>query len=163
MSPLAISYEDAIVTHANKYNQNAGIVVSFLFFSNLYQDVVFKLENSGIEYPTTFKNLNLPLYTQQHVSLIAINNTIVAYADKQTSEYYYLTNNLQKALGYGFNFNWYLVTAIIAIGYFIIATKFEIPQEIGLVVLVVPVLLRVYQLVSNYLLQRKIDKLITAS
>lgn len=163
MSPLSISYEDAIVTHANKYNQNAGVVVSFFFFSNLNQDVVFKLEDSGIEYPSTFKNLNLPLYTQQRVTLIAINNTIVAYADKQTSEYYYLTNNLQKALGNGFNFNWYIVTAVTALGYFIIANKFEIPQEIGLVILIVTVLLRAYQLVSNYLLQRKIDKLITAS
>lgn len=163
MQALSISYQDAIVTHANKYNQNSGVVVSFLFFSNLYQDVVFTLEKTGIEYPATFKNLNLPLYTQQRVTLIAINNTIIAYADKQTSDYYYLSNNLRSALGFGFNFNWYLVTAITALCFLIIANKFNVSQDIAIAIFFVPVLLRAYQLISNYLLERKIDKLITAS
>jgi len=59
MKELSISYVPATVTHSNKYNQNSGFVINILFFSNLFQDVVFKLDETSQQIPTTLKNLNL--------------------------------------------------------------------------------------------------------
>ena len=163
MNPFHISYTHATVTHSNKYNQNVGFVISMFFFSNFLQDVAFKLDDSGDEFRTTFKNLNLPLFTGQKVTLIAINDNVIAYIDKSTNAFHYLTNNLQKDLNYGFKIHWIRVIFLsVAIA---LAASTVLPTN-KFNSLIIPVLLFgvwVYQRVTNFVLEKKIDHLITSS
>ena len=91
---MTVSYLSAKVVHSNKYNQNSGFYFLHLFFSNLLHDVVFRTDN-GDEYPMTLKNMNLPIYQEQSVTLITIDEIIIGFIDNATNNYYYLTKNLQ--------------------------------------------------------------------
>ena len=123
MKDFTISYENATVIHSNKYNQNTGFIIWHFFYSNFFQDVVFKLEHNNQEFPTTLNNLNLPLYPGQKVTLVAINDYVVAYIDKKTNEFYYLTTNLQRDLNYGIKINWRIII-LITLGFYILFSTF---------------------------------------
>jgi len=163
MNNFDISYENATVVHSNKYNQNSGIIISNFFFSNLFQDVAFKLDYNNQEFSTTFKNLNLPLYVGQKIQLVAINKNVIAYIDKNKNEFYYLTNNLQRDLNYGIAINWTLCISLTFLFYFISAS---IPflgdfSHLMPTIFLIPVVLWIYQRLINFLLEKKIDTLLT--
>jgi hypothetical protein len=162
MQNLDISFEDAIVVHSNKYNQNSGIIIWNFFFSSFYQDVVFKLVSNNKEFLTTYKNVNLPLFTGQKVKLVAVNGNVIAYIDGSTNVFYYLTNNLQRDLSYGININWKIIIPLLFLSFLLVLPFMDSIPFVPIIFLI-PILLIVYQRVINFLLERKIDHLIVAS
>ena len=162
MNNFEISYANATVMHANKYNQNTGILIYFFIFSNLLQDVVFKMEEDGREFSTTFKNLNLALYPGQKVKLVAINTYVIAYIDQTTNQFYYLSNNLQHDLKYGFVINWRMIFFLSMLSIIISAFIFTNENRVPLITLSLLLGLYIYQRITTYLLEKKIDKLIAA-
>ncbi len=163
MENFDISYNEATVTHSNKYNQNSGITFSFLFISNFFHDVVFKLDDYDQEFPTTFKNLNLPLYTGQKVTLVSINDNVIAYIDKSTDTFYYLTDNLQRDLAYGLKINWTVILVLTFSIYLLMTSLLEPGDRYTPLILLLPIAFRFYQKVSNYILKNKINSLVTTN
>lgn len=163
MKHLNISYTNATVIHSNKYNHNSGLVISIFFLSNFFHDVAFKLDDSDDELATTFKNMNLPLYTGQKVTLIAINDNVIAYLDKANNQFYYLTNNLQRDLNYGFKINWRTVILLTFVVYLLSLIVLTANYWFSLIIAVLLMTVWVYQRVTNFVLEKKIDKLITSS
>lgn len=161
MNNFVISYNEATVTHSNKYNQNSGIIISFLFMSNFFHDVVFKLDDYSQEFPTTFKNLNLPLYTGQKVTLVSINDNIIAYIDKTTDTFFYLTDNLQRDLEYGLKINWTVIFVLTFLIYFLMTLFLDPGNKYSSLILLLPIALRLYQIMTNYILKNKINSLLT--
>lgn len=151
---------DATVTHTNKYNRGAGIYMLHFFFSGLVQDVVFKLESNGTEYPITLNNVNLALYPGQRVKLILVQNTMIAYIDTNTGNYQYLSNNLKDALGIGISVNWVLVviaTLLLTLG---LSNIYGAGTGLAMYSLLLPGLAWLYQRLYNFLLEKRMDTLI---
>ena len=159
MKDFSISYTDATVIHSNKYNQNTGFFIYHVFFSNLLQDVVFKLDETGDEFPCTYKNLNLLLYPGQKISLVSIDEKVIAYIDKATGNFYYLTNNLQRDLSYGFIIDWRIITPLLILAVGLSITVLE-DYLFKALIFGGMICLWIYQKVVNVVLERKIDKLI---
>jgi hypothetical protein len=162
VSDLTLTSYQAKVIHSNKYNQNTGFYFSHIFFSNLYHDVAFKLEDTGEEYSTTIRNLNLTLYSGQLVTLYAVNDIVVAYSDANR-EYYYLTENLPTALGYGVKISliWMVLTLALVVATLNWYNAFS-SALVG-VLLLIPIAVRVYQKLYDYFFTKRIDRLIIAS
>lgn len=163
MKDFPISYLNATITHVNKYNHNSGFVFSVFFFSSLFTDVVFKLEGTGEEIPITLKNLNLPVFSGQKIQLIAIEDQVVALLDKATNNYYFLTRNLQEELQYGLTFSWPLVVVMTVILFLLVQNFFGQEFEYTYLIFIIPAGLRLYQMITNFLLEQKISRQIEAS
>jgi hypothetical protein len=159
MKDFSISYTNATVTHSTKYNQGSGFFIYHVFFSNLLQDAVFTLDESGEEFPSTYKNLNLLLYPGQKVSLVSIEDNVIAYIDKATGNFYYLTNNLQRDLPYGLPINWHVILPFAILG-FIVSTYYDYNDIFKGIIFGSLFILWFYQRIMNFILERKIDKLI---
>lgn len=156
---IQLTYTNATVIHSNKYNQNNGFYVWHLFSQNLLHDVVFKLETTGEEFPVTLKNMNLPLYQNQLVSLIAVDDTVIGFIDSNSRKYYYLTNNLQKALGKAGYLPWIFwgsIALILGIFYFLDPGYTQNLRALFLI----PPLVWLYQMMSNHRFEKKIDNMI---
>ncbi len=156
---IQLTYTNATVIHSNKYNQNYGFYLWHMFFQNLLHDVVFKLETTGEEFPVTLKNMNLPLYQNQLITLIAVDDTVIGFIDSNSRKYYYLTNNLQKALGKADYLRWIVWGSVILIMAVFIFVNVEYTQHMTSLFLIPP-LVWIYSLISNYRFEKKIDKMI---
>jgi len=159
MKDFSVAYTNATVTYSTKYNQNTGFYIYHVFFSNLLQDAVFTLDETGEEFPSTYKNLNLLLYPGQKVSLVSIDDKVIAYIDKATGNFYYLTNNLQRDLPYGLPLNWRVIVALAILGFFVSST-YDYNDILKAVIFGSLFCLWFYQRIINFILERKIDKLI---
>ncbi len=159
MKNFSVAYTNATVTYSTKYNQNTGFYIYHVFFSNLLQDAVFTLDETGEEFPSTYKNLNLLLYPGQKVSLVSIDDKVIAYIDKATGNFYYLTNNLQRDLPYGLPLNWRVIVALAILGFFVSST-YDYNDIFKAVIFGSLFCLWFYQRIINFILERKIDKLI---
>jgi len=159
MKDFSVSYTNATVTYSTKYNQNSGFFVFHIFFSNLLQDAVFTLDETGEEFPSTYKNLNLLLYPGQKVSLVSIDDKVIAYIDKATGNFYYLTNNLQRDLPYGMNINWRIILPLAILG-LLVCTPYIYGNIFEAIIFGSVLCLWFYQRIINFILERRIDKLI---
>ena len=108
--PLAL--EKAKVIHANKFSQAQGGAFNLPVSSTLYTEVVFRLENSGEDIRTYIRNLDLPIYTEQAVTVILSDKRVVGFVDMQTNYYYYTTRDFARQLGFGMPFFWVWVIGI---------------------------------------------------
>ncbi len=157
---LQPEYFDATVTHTNKYNRGAGIYLLHFFFSGMMQDVVFKLDSNGTDYPMTLNNIDLALYPGQRVKLILINNRMVAYIDPNTGNYQYITNNLKKTLDMGIGINWVLVVIVTFFLSFLLSNLYGPGTTLSLYPFFLPAVVWLYQRMYNYLLEKRIDTFI---
>ncbi len=94
--------DNATVIHANKFTETRGGWGSLPVYSSLNVDVVFRSKESGADWPISFKNLDLPLYTNQEVMVISIEQYIIGYIDKQTNKYHYTETDFAYVLDLGF-------------------------------------------------------------
>lgn len=156
---MVVRYLPATVIHSNKYNQNSGFYIFHFFFSRFYHDLVFKLVPSGEKLSTTLSNVNVPLYVDQDVRLIAIDDEVIGYIDGGTNNYYYITNNLKNVLGKGFRISWGVVFAVSLALTFLIPNGF-LPLNTPLIFFLLPMIYWFYLRISNYLFEKKIDQLI---
>lgn len=159
MKNITVNYENATILHSNKYNRNLGIIVFNFFLSNFYQDILFKLDNDNREFLRTFKNINLPIYPGQKIKLVTINGNVIAFIDINTNVFYYLSNNLQNDLNYGLKINWPLIIVVTFVLFFVSSLRKEY-DNLPIYVLLFPICSWIYQRISNFILERKIDKLI---
>ena len=157
---LAIHYTPARIIHSNKYNQNSGFYLSHFFFSNLLQDLVFELDQTGKKHQITLKNITLPAYQGQEVLLIVVNDLVLGYIDNESNKYYYLTDDLSGALGLGIGWKWFIIGGLAAgAGLF-----FLLPEDIRHLffyfLLIVPVLYKMYREVFSRYVEKKLDSII---
>ncbi|MEP6465959.1 MAG: hypothetical protein ABJB05_06620 [Parafilimonas sp.] len=83
--------------------------------NTLRRDVIIKLKNSNKTLPLNIRNKQLPLHKKQEVDIISANKCIIGYVDVKKEEYYYLTNNFCKVIGFNipaFFITW--ITGIVA-------------------------------------------------
>lgn len=158
MKKPALSFNHAIVLHSNKYNDNNGWFISPLFFSNLLQDVVFQFTGSSEKYTATLQNIQVPLYTQQEVTLISSEGNIFAYLDKATNNYYYLTEDFQSIFHLGIKIHWVgLIAMVFAISFLLSAIGEVGIIYVGYVWLILPIAW-IYKRVYNGYLESTLDK-----
>ena len=110
---IPLSLHKARVIHANKYSEAHGGAFDFPVSSTLYTDVVFRLNENNEDYKTYIQKLDLPIYTDQDVTVICSGKRVLGYIDMQTKYYYYTVNHLSKALGLGLPSLWAWVIAIL--------------------------------------------------
>jgi hypothetical protein len=157
---FTIQYVQARIVHSNKYNQNAGIYLSHLFFSNFLHDIVFEFQKTREKHAFTLTNVQVPVYPGQEVTLIAVNYLVVGYIDDATREYYYLTNNLVRALGWGVS---RILVLLVPLLLFLVASRFLAfeNEKLALVFLALVPLYWVYEAILNYYIGRQIDRAVT--
>src|SRR4051812_26194866 len=86
---LSVSLHPAKVIHANKYTEASGGWNNLPVSSTLYTDVVFRSKESGRDWPINIKGNELPVYTDQDVIVIGLEDLIIGFVDTQTDHYYY--------------------------------------------------------------------------
>ena len=118
---LSVSLHPATVIHANKYTETSGGWYHLPVFSTLYTDVVFRSKKNGQDWPIYIKRFDLPIYTNQDVTVIAIDDLIMGYIDNQTEYYYYTDTDFFEnfKLGISRYKAWLIGTIASALGYFI--------------------------------------------
>jgi hypothetical protein len=110
---IPLSLHRARVVHANKYSEAHGGAFDFPVSSTLYTDVVFRLNENNEDFKTYIQNLDLPIYTDQDVTVICSGKSVLGFIDMQTNYYYYTVNNLSRTLGLGFPFLWVWIITIL--------------------------------------------------
>lgn len=156
-----LSYTDATVLHSNIYNQRVGLVIGWFVFNNLQQSVTFRLLDTGEEISTIFRNTQFPLYPGQTITLLSINDKVIAYTDRNTGDYYYFSNNLQQDLGYGVQFTWRFVFALTLLFFVVLAEMPETIASYSMLAFLLPFGFWIYRRITNFFLERSIDRLIT--
>jgi hypothetical protein len=153
-----LTYTNATVIHTNKYSQNTGFVFSSLLFQNVVLDVVFRVDNTGEEFSTTYVNPSAILYPQQKVILISIDGDVIAFFDKPAGKYYYLSNDLSRVLSYSININWALLLVGIFLVFLLIDQFIKPEQPYHAFLFFVPVILWVYEKFMNGYVEADLDK-----
>jgi hypothetical protein len=155
---VPLSLHRAKVIHANKYSEtNAAWGYRFMF-SNLYTDVVFRANEDGTDYKAYIKNLDLPVYTEQDVTILCADNIVLGYIDMQTNYYYYTSKDFQSLLGLGISVLWIWLAGILAGAaiYFFNHKEFTLWLYIPLMALYL--FCRVQKIVFNYRIKKAIDQ-----
>jgi hypothetical protein len=111
---IPLSLHRARVVHANKYSEAFGGAFDFPVSSTLYTDVVFRLHENNEDYKTYIRNLDLPIYTDQDVTIICSGKRVLGYIDMQTNYYYYTVNNFSRELGLRLPSLWVWIVAVLA-------------------------------------------------
>ena len=103
----------ARVVHANKYTEAHGGAFDTPVSSTLYTDVVFRLYHNNEDYKAFIKKVDLPIYTDQEVTVICCDKTVIGYIDMQTNYYYYTVTDFSRLFGLGFSSWWiWLITIL---------------------------------------------------
>jgi hypothetical protein len=105
---------NATVIHANKYTEAQGGMFNLPVVSTLHIDVVFRLEDKQ-DLKIYIKNIDVPVYTNQEVHLICINETVIGFIEVQTNHYYYTTKDLTKLTGNHIPYLWVWVVALLGL------------------------------------------------
>ncbi len=149
---------DATVIHADKYAAASGGMFNLPVTSTLYTEVVFRLRDYDRDCRLRIKNLDVPLYTNQDVSVICSRGVIIGFIDTKSNAYYYTLTDFSGELGFGFEWHWFLLTTFFmtAIIFFFQLQQFSryllIPLLAGLC------LFYLHKSVLNYLIRRSLDK-----
>lgn len=99
--PYQLVLHNATVIHANKYSETSGGWGSLPLRSTLKMEIVFRSKEDGQDWQVKINNEDLPLYTEQEVTVISLENYIIGFIDKQTSKYYYIDNDFASLLELG--------------------------------------------------------------
>ena len=78
---LPLSLHKATVIHANKYSVAHDGGMNLPLWSTLHTEVVFRLDQTQEDWRLDVKNLDLPLYTSQPVTIVASEMDVLAYID----------------------------------------------------------------------------------
>lgn len=90
---LSVSLYPATVIHANKYTDTYGGSFDLPVRTTLHNDVVFRSKQTNEDWPVHIRNRDLPIYSNQDVTVIAVEETIIGYIDSQTDVYYYTSTD----------------------------------------------------------------------
>jgi hypothetical protein len=90
---LSVSLYPATVIHANKYTDTYGGTFNLPVRTTLHNDVVFRSKQTNEDWPVHIRNRDLPIYSNQDVIVIAVEETIIGYIDTQTDVYYYTSTD----------------------------------------------------------------------
>jgi diacylglycerol kinase len=154
----ALNYTNATVIHTNKYNQNNGFIFACFFLSNVVLDVVFRIDETGEEFSTSYVNPGTILYPQQKIVLVSVDGNVIAYIDNAAGRYYYLNNSLAQVLSYSININWSLLI-ILTFVFFIMLQQFSgVYNEYSVLIFFIPVALWIYEKIMNGYIEAAVDK-----
>ena len=153
-----IDLYNATVIHANKYYRTSGGWGSWPVTSTLYIDVVFRDKASGDNWPITVKNLDLPLYTEQEVSVICVRNIIIGYIDRKANRYYFTTSDFAKAfkLGMQYVFMWIIGIAGGLVTYLFVGNEWAYWAFLPLLIAVIGFYIQ--KMVINYRVGASLDR-----
>lgn len=90
---LSVSLHPATVIHADKYTDTRGGAFDLPVRTTLHNEVVFRSKQTHEDWPIHISGRNLPIYSNQDVIVIAVEEKIMGYVDSQTGKYYYTSTN----------------------------------------------------------------------
>lgn len=151
---IPLSLHSARVIHANKYSEAYGGAFNLPISSTLYTDVVFRLNETREDYKIYIKNLDLPIYNEQEVTVICSAKRVLGYIDMQTNYYYYTTKDFSRSLGIGLPYIWVWVVGILGGTCLYLINN----QEISLWVLVPFLAAYILFLMQKWILNHRIQK-----
>lgn len=160
-SDIQLTLHKATVIHANKYSVAHDGGINLPLWSTLHTEVVFRLDQSQEDWRLYVKNLDLPLYTSQPVTIVSSDKNVLAYIDAQTNEYYYTARNFSSSLKLGMPFFWVWLVGIIGgiLIYFI-----QRPQSTFLMfvpLIAIWFLYTIQKQVIHYQIKKEIDKFLS--
>ncbi len=151
----SVRRQSARILTYKKYNQSMYFVLS-----EFCTDIVFELSN-GAKMSKTVMDVNLPIYNEQMVELIFIDDTLIAFEDKKEQEFYYLSNNPGSALG-GIQISWMHVIVLTILLYYAVTTLLPNYADFAALALILPLAYRVYRAIQDNYFEKKLDKLIVS-
>ncbi len=99
---IPLFLHSARVIHANKYSEAYGGAFNLPVSSTLHTDVVFRLNETREDYKTYIKNLDLPIYNAQEVTIsMPAAKRVPCYIEMHTNNHYYTTKDFSRLLGIG--------------------------------------------------------------
>ena len=154
---IPLSLYGARVIHANKYSETHGGAFNFPVSSTLYTDVVFRLTETGEDIKTYIKNLDLPIYNEQEVTVICSGKKVIGFIDVKTNYYYYTTKNFSRLLGIGISFIWVWILGLL--GGLAIYSFYDRKNVLLIIVplLAVYAIFLIYKWILDYRIQKEID------
>ena len=158
INELTLVLRRARVIHANKYSETSGGIFNSPVYSTLYTDVVFRLHDTNEDYKVYISGLDLPLYTEQEVTLVCVDRAVVAFIDSQTKYYYYTSDDYSRLLGFGVSYWWLVATLVLVVVSFSLVNDRQVSTWLLLIVPVLYVFIRVHR----WILNQRIKKAITA-
>ena len=153
MTENTVTRQSARILTYNKYNQSIYFVLS-----EFCTDIVFELSD-GTRISKTIVDLNLPIYAEQLVELISIDDTLIAFEDKQQQEFYYLSNNPARALG-GLQISWMHIIVLTILLYYAVAILLPKYADFAALALLLPLGYRVYKAIQDNYVEKQLDNLI---
>lgn len=149
----SVRRQSARILTYNKYNQSMYFVLS-----EFCTDIVFELSD-GTTISKTVVDVNLPIYAEQLVELIFIDDILIAFEDKQLQEFYYLSNNPGSALG-GLQISWMHIILLTILLYYAVTILLPNYADFAALALLLPLAYRVYRAIQDNYVEKKLDKLI---
>lgn len=154
MNKFQIKRQKAQIISLKKYNQ------AFNFFFNKFCiDMTFQFEDKST-ITTTIQDLNIPIQENQNIILIWVDNTLIAFEDTENNTYYYLSNDPTHHLNI---LKIDFLNVVFATLLLLMLVSVLTPNNLilkGLICLL-PIIFRIYKLISSHFIQRKLDLLIS--
>ncbi len=144
--------------HADKYAAASGGWFNLPVSSTLYTEVVFRLRDVDRDCRLRIKNLDLPLYTSQDVSVISSEGVIIGFIDTKTSAYYYTVTDFAGKLKFGFEWHWFLLTSFLIAVILFFFRQQQLTGHLFLPVLAALAVFYLHKWILNYLIRKSIDK-----
>ena len=73
--------------------------------------ITFQLKENDTTLPLDVPDAQLPMYKEQEVDIISLNQSVVGFVDIKSREYYYITNDFCSALH--FSIHYFLICSFI--------------------------------------------------
>ncbi|MDB5202417.1 MAG: hypothetical protein JWQ27_1826 [Ferruginibacter sp.] len=109
---LPLSLQPATVIHSNKFSEARGGGFNLPVISTLYTEVVYRMKDTQADVKLYLRNRNLPIYTNQEVSLISSSGKLIGFIDVKTNQYYYTSSDLSRHLGMAIPYYWVLIFSV---------------------------------------------------
>ncbi|MES2372403.1 MAG: hypothetical protein V4557_07475 [Bacteroidota bacterium] len=159
---LSVSLYPATVIHADKYTDTRGGAFDLPVRTTLHNDVVFRSKQTNEDWPVHIRNLNLPIYSNQDVILIAVEETIIGYIDTRTDLYYYTSTDFVNNFDLGIHPNKIWITGVLTA----IALFFFLPEEKNLLFFL-PLIgmyffYRIHKTLLNYRAEKAMDSFLSS-
>ncbi|MEO8174080.1 MAG: hypothetical protein ABI581_13390 [Sediminibacterium sp.] len=134
---LSVSLHPAMVIHADKYTEARGGWGNLPVSSILHTDLVFRSKQENVDWPIHLTGYDMPVYNNQDVIVIAVDDAIIGFVDTQTDLYYYTDTNFSRNFNIGMRrYKAWLIGFIgSVIAYFLIA------DPINIILCIIPLVL----------------------
>jgi hypothetical protein len=153
--------QKATVIHANKYTTTHDGGINLPVWSNLHNEIVFRLEDSQEDLHVYVKNVNLSPYSSQEVMIVLYGSIVMAYIDMKTKKYYYTSNDFAGKLNLGMPYAYvWLIGIIGAIAIYFI--KKGQPTYLIILPLVGPyIYYRIQKWIIHFKVKKVLDRFLT--